>query len=155
MLSSRIARLSISAAAALALPIGGAIAFSAGPAGASAKSTITCTKVSGNIATSVKLKGCNGNTGTKSKAIPIASFAGGGTVTWKSGKTTTFAAPTTGTGTKCPASSTNTDETFSGTVSADTTGSAKPIPGKYKGEVCINGTTGAITIAPGTTVTAN
>ncbi len=153
MMNSRIARLSFSAAVALALPIGGAVALSAGPAGAAKKSTITCTKVSGNVATSVKLKKCNGNTGTKSKAIPISSFAGGGTVKWHNGLTTTFGAPTTGTGTKCPTS--DTDETFTGAVTADTTGSAKPIPGVYKGEVCINGTTGAITIAPGTSVTAN
>jgi hypothetical protein len=154
MMNSRIARLSVSAAFALALPIGGAIAISAGPAAAGGTKTITCTKVSGNISSSVKLKDCNGNTGTKSKAIPIASFAGGGVVKWKSGKTTTFGAPTTGTGTKCTEAGA-TDETFTGAVTADTTGSAKPIPGVYSGEVCINGTTGAITIAPGTTVTAN
>jgi hypothetical protein len=149
---SRIARLSFSAAAALALPIGGVVALSASPAGAAKTKTITCTKAAGNIGTKFKLSGCNGNTGTKSKGITAATFAGGGTIKWVNGKTTTFGAPTLGTGTLCPTG--DTDETFTGAVTADTTLSAKPIPGVYAGEVCIDGS-GNISLAPGTHVTAN
>jgi hypothetical protein len=152
MTVSRIARLSFSAAAALALPIGGAVALSAGTAGAAGTKTITCTKVTGNIGTKLHLKGCNGNTGTKSKGFTAATFAGGGTIKWVNGKTTTFGAPTITTGTLCPAG--DTDESFTGAVTADTTGSAKPIPGVYKGEVCID-SAGNVSIAPGTKVTAN
>ena len=152
MTVSRIARLTFSAAAALALPIGGAVALSASPAGAAGKKTITCTKVTGNLATKIHLKGCNGNTGTKSKGITASQFATGGVLKWANGKTTTFGAPTTGTGTLCPTG--DTDETFTGAVTADTTLSAKPIPGVYAGEVCIDGS-GNISLAPGTHVTAN
>jgi hypothetical protein len=152
MTGSRVARLSFSAVAALALPIGGAIALSAGPAGAAKTKTITCTKASGNINTKFKLSGCNGNTGTKSKGITAATFAGGGTIKWVNGKTTTFAAPTLGTGSLCAAG--DMDTTFNGVVTADTTLSAKPIPGVYAGEVCITAA-GAISLAPGTKVTAN
>jgi hypothetical protein len=152
MIGSRSARLGLSAAAALVLPIGGAVAFSAGSAGAVTTSTITCNKLSGNAATTVKLAKCNGNTGTKSKALSVTTLAEGGVVNWKNGRTTTFKAPKLTTGTNCPSG--DTDEVFKGKVSADTTGSARPIPGKYKGEVCIDGS-GNISLAPGSTFTVN
>jgi hypothetical protein len=153
MKSSRIARLSFSAAVALALPIGGAVALTSGPAGAVKTKTITCTKATGSTNTGkIKLKKCNGNTGTKSTNLSIALLASGGTVTWANAKTTTFGSPTLATGSNCPAG--DTDELFSGTVSADTTGSAKPIPGVYNGEVCIDGS-GNFSLPAGHPLTIN
>jgi hypothetical protein len=58
-----------SAAVTLALPIGTVAALSAGPVGAATTKTITCTKVTGNINRTIEIKGCNGNTGTKSKKV--------------------------------------------------------------------------------------
>ena len=132
MTGSRFARLSFSAAVALALPIGGAVVLSASPAGATTK-TITCTKATGNAETTgkIKLKGCNGNTGTKSKNLSIAILASGGTVTWVNLKTTTFGAPTLAR--VRIARPGHPDELFSGVVTADTTKSAKPIPGRLLG----------------------
>ena len=114
--------------------------------------TITCTKASGNVNTTVKLAGCNGNTGTKSKKFNATTLESGGTIKWKSGKTTSFAAPTLGTGVNCPVG--DTDVTATGVVTADTTGSAKPIPGTYQGEVCVDGS-GNVSLPPGHPLTAN
>jgi hypothetical protein len=136
MIGSRITRYSFSAALALAIPIGGAVAFSSGPAGAVTK-TITCKKITGNENSNVTLKKCNGNTGGASKALPVATLEAGGTVTWVNNKTTKFKAPTLGTGVNCPVG--DTDVTFAGKVSKDNTGSVSPIPGHYAGEVCVDG----------------
>ena len=111
--------------------------------------TITCTSLTGNVNGSGNLKGCNGNTGTKSDKFGTSTFVEGGTLTWKNGKTTTIGAATTSTGTACPAGSA--DEIFSGTVTADTTKSAK-VGGPYNAEVC-DSSTGALSLAPGTTAT--
>jgi hypothetical protein len=146
MLSSRIARLSFSAAVALALPIGGAVALSAGPAGAAKNKAIVCTKLSGTES-AAKLKKCSGNTGTKSKSINGSTLLGGGPINWKNGKSTTISAPVLGTGTKCPAG-TSDDVTISGTVTADTTGSAT-VGGPYSAEICV-ASSGALSLAPGT-----
>ncbi len=156
MIRSRITRLTFSAAVALALPIGGAIVFSASPASAAVK-TITCTKAKGNADTTMKiqLKGCNGNTGGKSKKLSITLLASGGTVPWTNGKTTTFGSPTLGSGTDCsPTAGAGGDETFTGQVTADTTKSAKPIPGNYSGEVCIDAN-GNFSFPPGSPLTIN
>ncbi len=142
-----------SAAVTLALPIGTVAALSAGSVGATTTKTITCTKVTGNINRMIEIKGCNGNTGTKSKKVVAITIATGRTVNWKSGKSTTFGSPILGAGTRCPRG--DSDDTFIGGVRADTSRSVKPIPGTYQGEVCINNSNGAISLAPGTTVTVN
>jgi hypothetical protein len=150
---SRLTRISVAVAAALAVPLGGAVVLSAVTAGA-AGATISCTKASGSDTSTVKLKGCTptSTTGGKSKALNVSTLASGGVVKWKSGKTTTLSAPTLGTGTNCPAG-TSVDETFSGTVTADTTGSA-PVGGPYSGEACIS-SSGAITLPHGHPFTAD
>ena len=146
-------RIMIGAAAltAAAVPFAG-LALTAGPAGAAKTKTITCTKMTGNTAKKLTLSGCNGNTGTKSKPFSATLLAGGGTITWVNNKTTTFAAPTLGAGTNCPAG--DTDVTATGAVTGDTTLSAKPIPGVYSGEVCINGS-GKASLPAGHPLTAN
>ena len=88
-------------------------------------------------------------TGGGSQPLPAISLATGGTVTWLSGDTTFFGAPSlVPTSAKhCPGysktSATNpTAEKFSGAVTSSTAGFK--VPGTYKGEVCIS-TKGVIT----------
>ncbi len=121
-------------------------------AGAAKTKTISCSKLSGNAATKIKASGCTGNTGGTSKKMAATVLAGGGTIKWANGKTTTIGAPSLATGSLCPAG--DTDVVASGTVTADTTGSAKPIPGLFSAEVCVDGS-GNISLAPGTKMTAN
>jgi hypothetical protein len=138
------------AAATVVVPIAGMAA--SGPAGAAKTKTITCTKMSGNASTTVKVSGCNGNTGTKSKKLNPAILGAGGVVKWANGKTTTIGAPTLGAGTNCPVG-TN-DATATGAVTADTTLSAKPIPGVYNIEVCVDGS-GNVSLPAGHPLTIN
>ncbi len=83
--------------------------------------------------------------------LPTTSLALGGTVTWISGKTSTFGAAglVATKATKCPGyvkpakhqppPATNpTADKFAGTVTADTSG--MKVPGKFKGAVCISST---------------
>jgi hypothetical protein len=135
-----------------ALVSGGIIGALAPSAGAAGTKTIKCTKLTGNVSTKVQASGCNGNTGTKSKKMAATVLAGGGTIKWANGKTTTIGAPSLATGSLCPAG--DTDVVATGSVTADTTGSAKPIPGVFNAEVCVS-STGAISLAPGTDLTAN
>jgi hypothetical protein len=154
VLKNRIMVGAVAVSAAL-VPIAGVSALSAGPASAAKTKTITCTKGSGNINTKIQLTGCNGNTGTKTMKLSALLLASGGTVTWANGKTTSFGQPTLGTGTHCTAkSSTAGDETATGPVTADTTKSAKPIPGVFSGEVCLT-TAGKFSLPAGHPFTTN
>lgn len=130
----------------------GAFASTSGAAKPATTKTITCSKLSGNATTTAQAKGCTGNTGGKSKKISPSTLLAGGTINWANGKTTTIGAPTLGTGSLCPSG--DTDATISGAVTADTTKSAKPIPGVYSGEVCVS-STGALSLAPGTKLALN
>lgn len=123
--------------------LNGGQALAAGPRG-----KITCTTVNGSISSGfVTVSGCtdvNGaNTGPGSQPVSIAVLEAGGTVTWDSGKTSTFSAPAlvSTKAKKCPgyvkgASNEPSAEKFSGQVTADTSG--MKVPGKYKGAVCIS-----------------
>jgi type IV secretory pathway VirB2 component (pilin) len=144
-------------AAALSIPLAGAsLALSGGVASAAKgpKGKTVCSSITGNVATTVTVSGCvdsNGaNTGGGSQPLTVGSLAGGGTVTWLSGFTSTFsAATTTPTSAKhCPgyvknAATEPSALKIAGAVSASNAGFK--IPGTYKGEVCINQNTGAIT----------
>jgi hypothetical protein len=147
------------AAAALAIPasIAGVGLGAVGPAGAAAHgkySKIACTTISGTIA-SIVVSGCTGGaTGGSSTALPAATLAAGGTITWTSGSTTTIGAPTikSTSAKKCPGyvkgGTAVSAEKFTASVTADTGDSLK-IPGKASGAICLNSTTGAITaLAP-------
>jgi hypothetical protein len=143
-------------AAALAIAASGlSLALTGGPASAASgpKGKTVCTSVAGTASGTVTISGCTdskgANTGGASQPITTASLATGGTVTWVSGKTSTFGAATlVSTSAKhCPgyvkgASSNPTADKFSGAVTASTAGFK--IPGKYSGEVCIS-TSGNIT----------
>jgi hypothetical protein len=155
MLNSRIGRMSAVAVAGL-VSVAGVVTFAL-PAQA-AFVGIKCKTLTGNTANTVTLSNCSGNTGGASTALSIAALGAGGTITWVNGKTTTLGTPTLSGETdgskdalhgSCPA--TASEEEAKGAVTADTTGSA-PVPGVYKLEVCVNGTTGAITNEKGSAV---
>ena len=84
--------------AALAVTISGVALVSGGQAWAASgpKGKVTCTTVTGTATGTVTISGCTGtaNTGGSSMPLPTASLAAGGTVTWVSGKTSTFSAAT-------------------------------------------------------------
>jgi hypothetical protein len=144
MLHNRFGRLVLSAAL-----IGSAALVTVGTAGpASAATGIKCKTLTGNIATTVTLTGCNGNTGKSSKPITSTSLATGGTITWANSKTTTVTLKVKeGDSSTCPAGSTREDA--KGTVTADTTGSTS-VGHKVKASVCLNNVSGALTLVPGT-----
>ncbi|HLI72891.1 MAG TPA: hypothetical protein VKU86_03350 [Acidimicrobiales bacterium] len=137
-------------AAAVALAASGIVTALAGPASAKGgpHGKVTCTSMNGSTGSgTITLSGCSGTatpgTGGSSQPLSIAVLAAGGTVTWINNQTTTFGAPNLvgGNPKHCPgyakgASSEPSDEKFSGQVTADTTG--MKVPGKYKGEVCID-----------------
>jgi hypothetical protein len=136
-------------AAALAIPASGvSLALTGGVASASGpKGSTICSTISGTETTTVTISGCvdaNGaDTGGGTQPISIAGFAGGGTVTWLSGHTSTFSAATyVSTSAKhCPgyvkgATSNPTAYKISGSVTADNSG--LKIPGTFKGEVCVD-----------------
>ena len=114
-------------------------------------SSLLCTTIAGNAASTLTVSGCTGgNTGGGSLPLTATALALGGTIQWSSGGSTTIGAPTlTPTGaTHCPgyvkkAASEPTAENFSAVVSSDT-GDGLKLPGTAKGAVCI-GTDGSIT----------
>jgi hypothetical protein len=140
----------VTAAAVLGAATLGAVAFG-GPASAVTK--IKCTTLSGT-GVSATLSHCTGNTGGGSGLLLFPFEPGPGTITWLNGKSTSGTITVGSTehdtdlrGT-CPAGTTEFEST--GTVTADTTGSA-PVGGIIKGEACYNATTGAVSVEPGST----
>jgi hypothetical protein len=141
----------LSAAAIVGAGTLGAISF-AGPTNA-AVGTIKCTKLTGNINTTITLSGCNGNTGGASLPISSINLATGGPIPWVNGQSTTVTLSASNGETDSDlagtCASTATEFEAVGTVTADTTGSAI-VGGKVKAEACENPTTGKITLEPGT-----
>ncbi len=78
-------------------------------------------------------------------ALPVATLATGGTITWVNGKKTKISAPVLSSGTNCPLG--DTDAVAKGTVKNDTTGSAT-VGSQYKIEVCVDGS-GNVSLPPG------
>jgi hypothetical protein len=113
---------------------------------ATAATSIKCSKLTGNIANTVTLSGCKGNTGGASKPIPSTQLATGGKVTWVNGKTTTVTLTVKQKGTACPVGSS--EYQAKGKVTADTTGSAT-VGTAAKALACVNAA-GAVTLVPGT-----
>jgi hypothetical protein len=123
-------------------------AWAKGPNGKTVCSTITGSTGSGTITISGCVDANTASTGGASKPLSIAALAAGGTVTWVNNKTTTFSAATLSSGNakKCPgyvkpvkgqpAPKEPSETKFTGTVTSDTSG--MKVPGKYKGDVCID-----------------
>jgi hypothetical protein len=114
-------------------------------------SSITCTAVAGNDASTVTISGCSGgDTGGGSQPLNATTLATGGTITWLSGGSTTISAPVLAStsASKCPgyvkgAATNPIAEKFTATVTSDS-GDGLKLPGAAKGEVCV-GTDGSIT----------
>ena len=142
MFKSRLVRIVASGALA-----GATVLAFTGPASATVTG-IKCKALTGNIANSVVIKRCVvGNTGGRSKAMPAANLASGGTIKWVNGKTTTVKLTVTqGSAANCAVGDTEYDAV--GKVTADTTGSVK-IGGKVSAHVCVS-PTGALSLVPGT-----
>jgi len=129
------------------LAAGSLLALSPVADAATTPAGIICSKLTGNIATTVTLSTCTGNTGGKSKAIKSTALASGGKITWVNGKTTTVKLTVKqGPGGKCPA--TAKEYIATGKVTADTTKSAK-VGGPATAKVCA-APNGALTLEPGT-----
>jgi hypothetical protein len=152
------------AGAVLAFPIGALTLGVSGVASAStgthpaAKATpFDCTKIKANeTSTKAKLKGCGDtkNTGG-SGSTPVADFATGmGTITWDGTGTSTydngtFMATSTN---SCPSGSTEYE--VMADISGGTGAAAKSIPDTFTFQafVCVNNTTGKVTLLAGTDV---
>lgn len=140
--------------AALAIPLASAsVAFGSSQAWAKTKAPngkITCSTLSNPTGTDLQILGCSdggsADSGPGTTVFPYSALLGGGTLTWQSGKTTTFGAPTLGSGaknTKCPGySKKNTVAenpsaiSLTGSITADTSG--LKMPGSYSGLVCVS-----------------
>jgi hypothetical protein len=138
--------------------VGGVVAFGAqaGQAAARPHAKTVCTTITGTLTGTVTISGCSGtaNNGGASQPLPTSSLASGGTITWVNNETSTFGAATTSNGNakKCPGyvkvkkgvtpPPEPSEVKFTGAVTGDTTG--MKVPGKYKGDVCID-TSGNIT----------
>ena len=134
-------------AAVLALP--GTASASSGP-----KGKIVCTTLSGSLGSgTITISGCSGTavpgTGGSSMPLSIGLLASGGPVTWVNNNVTNFAAPVLASSKAIkhcpgyvkppkggPTPAEPSLEKFSGAVTSDNTG--LKVPGKYKGEVCID-----------------
>lgn len=151
-------RLVISAAAvaALAAPASLFVVGAGGPAGAVAPSLV-CTKVTGNAGSKVTISGCKVPTADKTTYASASAPKGlaldtGGTVTWSTSKKTTKFAITkvVESGTACKTVK-NTGEVVAtgkvtgGNAAVTSVGQAVSVT------ICLNKTTAAISIAPGTT----
>lgn len=137
------------------MPLAGMTAIAAGTASASPAATkyITCKALNGTVnltsgATKITYGVCSGRTGTKGTSTGTIS-ATTATVKWHNGKTTTFSTSMAAGTFTCPTG--DIAEAISGTVTADTTGSAS-VGGAVSADVCFNATTGKVTKASGTVV---
>ncbi len=147
MIISRIARLSFAAAVATALPIGGAIALTGSPAGASTV-TIKCGVLTGTETGTTQLSSCNANGGS-TKAAQTSTLLTGGTIKWANGDKTTFGAPTvTSVATPNCVTAGSSEDSVKGAVTKDKDHTVA-VPGKYKGDVCID-PSGNLSLAIGT-----
>jgi hypothetical protein len=150
----------VAAVAAVAMPASLAVS---GVASARTPSTISCSKLSGNINTTIKI------TGAKCKAKPPKGYGniaftataliGGGTINWTgAGDSITVSAPTTTVPTPpqggCAHGYTEEDSTGTVTGGTDASGTydSSLIGGTYTSRTCVNGA-GKITLVKHTSFT--
>lgn len=150
--------ISVVALAALATPAS-LFVVSATPAGATTPASLVCKKITGNAGGKVTISQCNVPTADKltyaSASAPKGiALATGGTLTWASSKKTTKFSISNyvAAGTKC-ATVPNTGEVVAtGKVTGGTASTAVTKLGQVVSvSICLNKTTLAISIAPGTT----
>ncbi len=123
--------------AALTIPVAAASVGLSGPAGASAP--VSCSKVSGNLGTSLTFGGCGGGLGKGSAVAPGAiSSPTTLTIAWKGkhkGTTTISVTVTSPPTSACKTGSTEYDA--SGTVTADTSGKVA-VTSAVSGKACVD-----------------
>jgi hypothetical protein len=149
--------LAAAAVAALSVPVA-TIAVSASSSPAFAASSLTCKKLTGNLSSTVTISKCSPLTkqekaGYKSASGASASLATGGTITWSnSNTTTTISQPTVTSPGQGRCKKNNTEEDATGTVTGGTA-AVTNAGDTFAADVCVNNSTGAITLVKGTTAT--
>jgi len=123
---------------------------------AGAASGTTCSKVSGNAASTITLKKCNFVTGkdktNKSLSGQATSLAGGGTLTWSpSGQTTTIGPPSFTAEGQGACKKNNTEYVASGTVVGGSSTHTQA-GDTFSAQVCLNNKNNKISIVKGTVV---
>jgi hypothetical protein len=148
---------SVAALAFVATPISLLAVGGAAPSGAASKpASIVCTKVSGSVTGKVTVSGCTVPKADKTKyasaSASVTTLAHGGTLTWSSSKgTTKISKPSTSTtGTACKSVKGTGEIAAKGTVLKGSTAVITPTGQAFAVDVCLNTTSGAISIAPGT-----
>jgi hypothetical protein len=140
-------RLLVAVSASLIIPAAVAVAAPALSASAASPVIVTCAKASGSIVAGIKVTACNtnkvtGGSGVVTTNTTTLAFS----IKWKTGQTTTGKGSATAvTPNKCATGYTELKET-----STVTGGTAKSlIGGKPTTNICVNLSTGAVTLAPG------
>ena len=141
-------------AAAFTIPISTATVVLGGSSPATASSSLSCAKLTGNISTTVTISKCTPLTKAEKKTYKSASastgvIASGGALTWSSsGTTTVISAPVTSSGPgTCPKA--DTEVTATGTVTGGT--AAVTASGDtFYAEVCANNKSGKLSLVKGT-----
>jgi hypothetical protein len=148
-------RVLLAAATAVALSVPASVAVVGNSSPAFASSSLTCKSMTGTITTTVTISKCNvprGDGKTYAKATGKASsLAVGGTLTWSSSKKTTIIGKPTVTSPgqgRCASGSTEEDAT--GSVTGGTAVVTKA-GDTFAADVCLNNSTGALSLVPGTT----
>jgi hypothetical protein len=150
VIRSHIARAGFAEAAAVALPIGGVVALTSNPAGASTVK-IKCATFSGSATAGVTLSNCTGTGVVASDNDGPAQSGGipwfpGNQITWTNSQTTGLTSPTATAVSPNACGKHKTESKVTGTVAASTVLS----PGApYKAFVCVNTKTGAVSLGPG------
>jgi hypothetical protein len=148
---------SVAALAFVATPISLLAVGGAAPAGAAkVPASIVCTKVSGTATGKVTVSGCtvpkaDAKTYASASVTPGESLATGGKITWTSSKKVTkISKPTVTGGTACKNVKGTTEVVAKGKVVTGSTAVITPVGQPFAVDICLNATTGAISIAPGT-----
>jgi len=135
------------------LAVVGVVLAGCSSGGSSSPQAITCTGLSGTLTGTTKLSGCTGGDTGGSSTNLGAELAGGGTITWSSGNTTTVGKPTLATvsDSVCPTVSGTTvgkADAITAPVTADK-GNGIKIPGMFTGTACLYANDDVGTVSPG------
>jgi hypothetical protein len=149
--------LSAAALAALATPASLFVVGGSSPAGATTPASLVCTKVSGSAGGKVTISGCNVPTADKGSYASASAPKGlsldtGGTITWSTSKKTTIFSITSALqeGSACKHVANTGEVVATGKVTGGTAAVTKKNQ-VVSVSICLNKTTAAISIAPGTT----
>lgn len=146
--------LAAAAVGALSIPASVAIVGNASPA--SAASSLSCKKLSGNATSTVTIKKCSPLTKAEKKLYKSASgssaaLANGGTITWSpAGTTTVISKPTVTSPGQGRCKKNNVEEDATGSVTGGTA-AVTHAGDTFSADICLNTATNAISLVKGTT----